>query len=68
MDVKDLREQYSENLKEIIRLETKIRELEMENARIELKMKIHEEGVETNLERDGCVYWDELIKATKSND
>ena len=67
MDTKDLREQYSENLKEIIRLETKIRELEMENARIELKMKIREAGKETNLERDGCVYWDELIKVTKLN-
>lgn len=68
MDNKDLREQYSENLKEIIRLETKIRELEMENARIELKMKIREAREETNLERDGCVYWDELIKVTKLND
>lgn len=68
MDIKDLREQYSENLKEIIRLETKIRELEMDNARIELKMKIREAEEETNLERDGCVYWDELIKVTKLND
>lgn len=68
MDIKDLREQYSENLKEIIRLETKIRELEIKNARIELKMEICEAGEKTNLERDGCIYWDELIKVTKLND
>lgn len=58
----DIRKEYTDTLKEIVRLESQIAKLKQKYIDLENKMSVLEKEAPPHLDKDGCVYWDQLIK------
>lgn len=57
----NIRKEYTDTLKEIVRLESQIEKLKQKCVDLENKMEAAETEAPPHLDRDGCVYWDRLI-------
>ena len=57
----DIRKEYANTLKEIVRLESQIAKLKQKCVDLENKMEAAEKEAPPHLDRDGCIYWDRLI-------
>lgn len=58
----NIRKEYTDTLKEIVRLESQIEKLKQKCVDLENKMEAAETEAPPHLDKDGCVYWDRLIK------
>lgn len=65
--MEDIRTEYSETLKEIVRLESKITRLKAKAAQLENKL-LFEDAPSLDLDKDGCIYWDNILEKTKHKD
>jgi hypothetical protein len=58
----DIRKEYVDTLKEIVKLESQLMKLRRKCVDLENRMESIEKEAPPHLDKDGCMYWDELIK------
>lgn len=64
----DVRKEYADTLKEIAKLESQIKKLKTRAMSLENQLIDHDdEPIYYNLDKDGCMYWDNLIGNNKKN-
>jgi len=63
----DIRKEYTNTLKEIVRLETLIARLKRKAEDLEKCMDAPDD-IPPSLDKDGCVYWDHILERTEHHD
>lgn len=58
----NIRKEYVDTLKEIAKIESQLMKLRRKCVDLENRMEAMEKEAPLHLDKDGCVYWDELIK------
>lgn len=58
----NIRKEYVDTLKEIAKIESQLMKLRRKCVDLENGMEAMEKEAPPHLDKDGCMYWDELIK------